>query len=324
MSQEEPRIHEWEAPSGDPGATAEWLVPDVDQRRVCLAILADSISRVHERRPWCWKLDKISLNLKIGLTVGQRRVYLLDNDSLALAVDAHNLSTGATRNVETVKKGDSLIIPHSEVPNVWPLIESGYISTLFGAADYVRLGFPESIRYGGSFIHYLRSTLDRPLLEADFPRHSDRLLAARRQSAAEIAIQTARITGRVPWHILPPGEHPFPRILAYFQDLQSKHPGVRYDTDRLAKVFGLAPSDCYLGTDEFSGYAAFYFGDLDTAVMESPKWGNAIYVIRGAWREVSRLSKRELIVNHGPRTERITHSGDWLNRLKWTLERRRK
>jgi hypothetical protein len=119
----------------------------------------------------------------------------------------------------------------------------------------------------------------------------------------------------VSWHVLPKGKQPFQTILNYFVGLQSKHRHIEYDNTRLEKIYSLGPDTVYVGMDEFEGYVVFHFPERGVSVLECPVVGNAIYVLKGDWRQFSKLTKQELIVNYSENTIRIIHSGDWFNRL---------
>ena len=122
------------------------------------------------------------------------------------------------------------------------------------------------------------------------------------------------------WQILPPGKHPFPRIISHYEQILHSNPTVTFDKNRLYKINSLGPSAIYKGQGEFLDYIAFEFQDKQVAVLENPIFGNAIYVIRGDWKKLSKLSKSDLLWNHSNNTTRIIHKGDWFVRLKQELD----
>jgi hypothetical protein len=126
-------------------------------------------------------------------------------------------------------------------------------------------------------------------------------------------------THRVNWKILPPGEHPFPRILNHFKQLQLSDKTLKIDEERLQFIHSLGPSGIYVGTDEFKRYIIFYFADLEKAVLKCPIFGNAIYVIDGEWELLSQYTKADLLWDFPDDVTRIIHSGDWSYRLKKVL-----
>jgi len=81
-------------------------------------------------------------------------------------------------------------------------------------------------------------------------------------------------------------------------------------------LLDLKPDRIYAGLDEFDGYLAYLFPGMDGAVLENPIEGNAVYVFDANWRELSKLSKMELLQQAKHKFRRIVHTGDWQNRLK--------
>ncbi len=128
----------------------------------------------------------------------------------------------------------------------------------------------------------------------------------------------------LPWHILPPGEHPFPAILEHLQALAQRHPTVKYDYTRLEKLNGLGPTSICIGTEEFDGYFVFCFQQYFAAVLDCPMVGNAVYLMReNDWSVLCRLTKAELLTQHRGRVRRIVHAGSWFERLRRHLTRYR-
>jgi hypothetical protein len=145
---------------------------------------------------------------------------------------------------------------------------------------------------------------------------NENLSQAKLDRASTPPKESTRDVERVPWRILPPGQHPFSDIVKYCESLQRQKIGVRYEIERLHRIFGLKPTKTYRGTDEFDGYFVFFFEDHEVAILDCPKVGNAIYVLKGDWRRFSRLTKSELLSAHQPNVTRVVHSGDWFLRLQ--------
>jgi hypothetical protein len=131
----------------------------------------------------------------------------------------------------------------------------------------------------------------------------------------EEAVPNANIE-YIPWKILPPGEHPFPHILEYCEHLKQNAKKRRVIGERIKLIGSLNPTNSYVGVDEFNGSFIFYFQELDSAILDNPEYGNAIYVIRGDWKTLSRLSKAELLEGYQDNVTRVIHSGNWFVRLK--------
>jgi hypothetical protein len=140
--------------------------------------------------------------------------------------------------------------------------------------------------------------------------------SVRAEFAAFKERQRAMTPSKLYWRLLPSGEPPFPKLLEYYEIRQRANPGVVYDITRLRAVHSLLPTRIYVGADEFDGYVVFLFSVPSYAVLECPLRGNAIYVIRRDWQQLSKLTKSELLERHSDDIVRIVHSGDWFVRLK--------
>jgi uncharacterized protein YjbI with pentapeptide repeats len=148
-------------------------------------------------------------------------------------------------------------------------------------------------------------------------------------SVGAIGLEAARAETRprpLAWAPLPPGEHPWQAIEEHYRSLLRDSPkGVRgdqasseVDLERLRVVHALGPDACYVGpADELRGYAVFVFERRGVAICECPFVGNAAYVLRGDWRQLSRLSKRDLLERS---QERVVHSGNWKQRITRALD----
>ena len=120
---------------------------------------------------------------------------------------------------------------------------------------------------------------------------------------------------RVPWRILPPGDHPYPAILEHFDSLAERYRHLKPQRERLHKIFKLEPTVVIIGEGEFEWYAIFLFKDSDKAILECPYYGNATYIIKGDWISLSKLTKKELIKDY----PRKYHSDDWFLWVKKSL-----
>ena len=128
-----------------------------------------------------------------------------------------------------------------------------------------------------------------------------------------------RIIQTVNWQILPPGGDTLNRILEYYGEVCSKRPEVVIDKSRIIKIFNMSPDMIFKGDGGFFGYCAFWFKLKAIAVLECAQVGNAIYVVRGNWRKLSKLTKRQLLKVGGRNVTRIIHRGDWFDRLRTCL-----
>lgn len=123
------------------------------------------------------------------------------------------------------------------------------------------------------------------------------------------------LSKRVPWKIVPPGEMPWEKYCDTIKDKIKD-----YDTesivqikDRYNFICSLTNNEMYTGEDGFSGY---FIAELDNGIyiFDSIFLGNALYVVKGDWKEISKLSKKEILENNLAE-ERIIHTGNWKNRV---------
>jgi hypothetical protein len=125
---------------------------------------------------------------------------------------------------------------------------------------------------------------------------------------------------RVNWRMLPPGSDPWSRAE---QAVEERTASASADakfiiTERQRFICSLGPSDVYVGEGGFSDYLAYIFTDKNKAVLESVSCGNAIYVFEENWRDLSQLTKRE-ILSSKLHQARIVHATGWPERLHEAL-----
>ncbi len=121
------------------------------------------------------------------------------------------------------------------------------------------------------------------------------------------------------WDLLPQGEWRTEGLIKTFKGYGwSKD---EFDESRLTQIIkSLNPSICYIGKEKFQGYVVFGFDSTEKVVLECPKYGNAIYIIKGNWQEITKLSKWE--ARKLSQVTVIRHSDSWFERLKQNLGRR--
>lgn len=110
------------------------------------------------------------------------------------------------------------------------------------------------------------------------------------------------------WHILPP-EAGLRSILRQCARRSREAP---VDEARIRFMYAQGADKIAVGRYSFDEYIAFVFTRKQLAILESPNLGNATYVLRGKWRELSRETKRRLTTEIGPPlVERIIHREQW-------------
>jgi len=124
---------------------------------------------------------------------------------------------------------------------------------------------------------------------------------------------------KLPWKLLPNGEWNVNTVINHFRQrfASGRFSRQPVDENRLKKIVNwLNPSHCYIGENEFDGYVVFCFGDHETVILECPIYGNAIYLIRGDWQEITRLSKGKSLRRYPDKVKRVIHREDWIRHLQ--------
>lgn len=124
---------------------------------------------------------------------------------------------------------------------------------------------------------------------------------------------------RLNWHILPPGEFPFERAneLAEFLDGVDKNvrPVIH---SRIKSVTQHKPDFVAVGVGGFREYVVFGFQSKNIYVLESPSLGNATYIFKNNWAEVSALSKKQ-ILDGALHEVRLIHNNRWTGALRQAI-----
>lgn len=122
---------------------------------------------------------------------------------------------------------------------------------------------------------------------------------------------------RVNWRILPEGDYPFSRVREELKPIINRNkPGKRsFINKRLERLNGFGPEYTVIGQNGFAGYVIMAFPERNVYILESILYGNATYVLEKGWREVSRLSKAEILQN-SLHKQRIIHRENWFAKIK--------
>jgi hypothetical protein len=139
-------------------------------------------------------------------------------------------------------------------------------------------------------------------------------------TSVDLKSSRSLVVKRLNWRILPPGEFPFERAkkeLADFLDRveENVRPVVQ---SRIKSVTQYKPDFVAVGVGGFSEYVVFGFRAKNIYVLESPTLGNATYVFRNDWAEVSVLSKKE-ILDGSLHEARLVHNKRWTGALRQAI-----
>ena len=125
---------------------------------------------------------------------------------------------------------------------------------------------------------------------------------------------------KVNWKLLPQGANPWKRAQsAVTARLPSSADQQEIIVERQKYICEFDPDEVYAGEGGFSDYLAYVFPSKGLSVLESVTTGNAIYVFDRNWRNISQMSKRDILAG-GLEKDRIIHATGWHKRLAEHLE----
>lgn len=122
---------------------------------------------------------------------------------------------------------------------------------------------------------------------------------------------------RLKWRILPPGEYPFGRARQELTEfLQRLSDSERHlFEDRLRAVAAYNPDFMAIGLGGFRDYVVFGFLNRNVFILESPWLGNATYIFKNNWQDLSSLTKKQ-ILDGSLHEARLIHSNSWPANLR--------
>ena len=116
---------------------------------------------------------------------------------------------------------------------------------------------------------------------------------------------------RANWQILPEGEIVWERVNQIAGDIENSNELVgQLQKYRFKTIIKYKPDLVYYGNGGFHGYLVFVFKRKGLVLMENMIYGNATYVFRDNWEELSKLSKAE-IIKHNLHEMRLVHRESW-------------
>jgi hypothetical protein len=122
---------------------------------------------------------------------------------------------------------------------------------------------------------------------------------------------------RLNWKILPPGPYPFARAKQELSEFINTLPDdVRPEIeDRIKAITQHSPDFIATGLGGFKDYVVYGFTESGKYVFESPALGNATYIFKSDWMELSLMSKKQ-ILDGSLHEERIIHNKRWRNGIR--------
>jgi hypothetical protein len=118
------------------------------------------------------------------------------------------------------------------------------------------------------------------------------------------------------WEFLPDGTHEEIRVVLERRfGSRTSRDEIDIMIDRLERVQSLRPERRMVGMTGLQRYIGYQFGP-DFVAFENPRVGNALYILRGDWQELSQLSRSQLLASRPGEFDRIIHTANWFDKLR--------
>lgn len=111
------------------------------------------------------------------------------------------------------------------------------------------------------------------------------------------------------WEILPQGEKIWNAFSQGITENLSDSERILMQ-ERVSILEQFEPSNRYKGVGGYIDYVIFEYDENDTYILESIIYGNATYILKDDWKNVSKLTKKE-IINGDLAEGRIVHNNRW-------------
>lgn len=125
-----------------------------------------------------------------------------------------------------------------------------------------------------------------------------------------------RIIKTVDWRIIPKGERIWDFVKSGIEHVSKSEKTMI--KERFEVLESYLPDEMYKGLDSYTGYVVFYYKNKGLYIFDSIIYGQATYVFDGNWKEVSQLTKKQIIDNQIAKA-RIVHNKHWNNRIAQLL-----
>jgi hypothetical protein len=124
-------------------------------------------------------------------------------------------------------------------------------------------------------------------------------------------------TRQLQWEVLPPGKYPWNKaseiVIPYLTKLSQSEKGVI--EHRMREISKYEPDFLATGRGGYSGYFVYGFTSKNLHFLESIHINNATYVFGDNWKELSSLSKEE-IINGKHEHSRVIHDKNWIGKIR--------
>ncbi|SNX52905.1 hypothetical protein [Thermoanaerobacterium sp. RBIITD] len=124
-------------------------------------------------------------------------------------------------------------------------------------------------------------------------------------------------TERLNWEILPQGDYPWEvrylKIKPFIQKAKKGNQSVI--EDRIKFIHSFNPDYIAIGRAGFSGYIVFEFTEKNIYLFESVYTDNATYVFDKNWKDISMLTKKDILTNELQKDRIIHRVETWKKRI---------
>lgn len=125
------------------------------------------------------------------------------------------------------------------------------------------------------------------------------------------------------WRVLPKGCRPWSKLKGELNAVlkavpRGNKPVVEHRIEAINKY---KPDFVAVGRAGFWGYVILGFEKKNLFILESPFYGNAVYIFGEDWKELSKKTKAEILREHS-QIDRIIHREGWERKLKILLKKR--
>lgn len=118
------------------------------------------------------------------------------------------------------------------------------------------------------------------------------------------------------WTILPKGEYSWEKLQPYVRKvIDSMSKTTQYIVEEnIKEISSYKPDFVAIGEGGFNGYLIYGFEGKDFVILESNEIGNATYILDNNWKQISKLTKAQ-ILNNRLQKNRIIHTKNWKETL---------
>ena len=123
-------------------------------------------------------------------------------------------------------------------------------------------------------------------------------------------------TRNLNWEILPPGEYPWEKLEKVIRKNSQNIPQnvLALSIARIKRLRSLDPDFEATGHAGFRGYIIFGYKKKEIYLAESTRYGNATYIFGNDWKELSKMTKAD-ILDKDKQKDRIIHDKTWDNKI---------